>query len=444
MQYRPTAVKGRTLAEWSNWSRTTRADVDIVTVRDVEHIQQICADAKAAGRRVKPIGAGHSFTAIGQPIDTQLRMDNISGLISADTDTGRVWARAGTRLSDAVVQLHDLGLGLSNQGDYDRQTLSGATSTGTHGTGIGLTGFAGMVRGVELVQADGSLLRISDTENASLLPAAALSLGALGVVTAIEYQCEPRYLLTATETPARLDAVLADLDHHVEDNDHFEFFWFPDTDRVLTKTNERHRDESRRDPMPAWKDRWENDILSNRLFGAMNALSARLPRATMPINHVSARALSAKTYSDWSHVVYPTERNVIFRESEFSVPRADAVEVIQRLDGWLKAHRLTTAFPIEVRFTGRDDVWMSTSYDRESAYIAIHQYAGRPHEEYFQAFWDILADYEARPHWGKMHDLDADQLRAVYPKFDDFVEVRDRLDPTRVFANPYLDKVLGA
>lgn len=432
------------MAEWSNWSGTTRADVEIVTVRDVEHIQQVVAEASQAGRKVKPIGASHSFTAIGQPVDVQLRMDHICGLISADPHTGRAWVRAGTRLADGVKLLHGAGLGLANQGDYDRQTLSGATSTGTHGTGIGLTGFSGMVRGVELVLADGSLMRVTDGENAELLPAVALSLGALGVVTAIEYQCEPRYLLTAAEKPAALPDVLAHIDDHVDGNDHFEFFWFPDTDRVLMKTNERHRDESRRAPMPAWKDRLENDLLSNKLYGALNKFVTRVPRATAAVNQVSARALSAKTYTDWSHIVFPTDRDVRFRESEFSVPRADVVEVLERLDAWHRANPCATAFPVEVRFTGPDDVWMSTSYERESAYIAVHQYVDRPHEEYFAAFWNILRDYEARPHWGKMHELRADDLRRVYPKFDDFVAVRDRLDPQRTFANPYLDTVLGA
>ncbi|WP_153505310.1 D-arabinono-1,4-lactone oxidase [Cumulibacter manganitolerans] len=432
------------MAEWTNWTGTSTASgIDVVRVRDVDHLRQVCAGASARGGRLKPIGAAHSFTGIGQPVQTQLDVSRLSGLISVDAERSRAWLGAGTRLGDAVRALHDAGLGLSNQGDYDRQTLAGATSTGTHGTGLGLTGFAGMVRGVEVVLADGNLLRVTETENAELLPAMSLSLGALGVLTAIEYQCEPRYLLSAHEGPARFGAVLEELDERVASADHFEFFWFPDTDRVLAKTNRRHRDEALRAPLPAWKDRLDNDILSNRVFGVVTALTRRFPRLTAPINQVSARALSEKSYTDWSHVVYPTERNVRFCESEFSVPRADVVAVLRRLEAWHRAHRSATPFPVEVRFTGADDRWLSTSYDRESAYIAVHQVAGRPYEEYFRAFWEILRDYEARPHWGKLHELAAADLRRVYPRFDDFVAVRDRLDPARVFANPYLDRVLG-
>ncbi|GAB3588237.1 D-arabinono-1,4-lactone oxidase [Calidifontibacter terrae] len=433
------------MAEWSNWSGSvTASGIDVVDARDVAHLQEVVAQATAAGRRVKPIGAGHSFTAIGQPVDLQLRMSALSGLGEVDLDAQRVWIRSGTRLSDAVVQLHAQGLALPNQGDYDRQTMSGATSTGTHGTGIGLTGFAGMVRGVEMVLADGSLLRVTERENPELLPAVALGVGALGVITAIQYQCVPAYLLDAREDPEHFEKVLESLDERIDGNDQFEFFWFPDTDRVLAKTNARHHDETRRAPMPRWKDKLENDLLSNRLFEALNRVATRAPSLTKTLNQVSARALSAKSYTDWSHIVYPTERDVRFRESEFSVPRRDAAEVLRRLDAWHRAHPSTTTFPVEVRFTGPDDVWLSTSYARESAYIAIHQYHRRSHAEYFAAFWDILADYEARPHWGKMHRLGADDLRRVYPKFDDFLAVRDRLDPGRTFANPYTEQVFGA
>ncbi|NHN55252.1 FAD-binding protein [Calidifontibacter sp. DB0510] len=436
------------MAEWSNWSGTVVAQPDrIIAVRDVAHVQEICATATRDGLRVKPIGSGHSFTGIGEPVDIQLRMDALAGIRSVDEEAGRVWLGAGTRLADAVVDLHARGLALANQGDYDRQTLSGATSTGTHGTGIGLTGFAGMVRGVELVLADGSLLRITDTSHADWLPGAALTLGALGVLTAIEFQCVPSYLLTSVEKPMELAEVLGGLDDLVDSHDHFEFFWFPASRRVLAKLNERHTDLARRDPLPGWKARLDDDLIANRLFGVVNELTTRVPRLSAPLNRVSTMALSGRSYTDWSHIVYPTDRDVRFRESEFSVPRAAVAPVLRELDGWLRRHSSITSFPLEVRFTAADDRWLSTAYGRASGYIAVHQFHKRPHQDYFEAFWWILRAHcgdEARPHWGKMHDLDAARLRAAYPKFDDFVALRDRLDPARTFANPYLDRVLGA
>jgi FAD/FMN-containing dehydrogenase len=90
-----------------------------------------------------------------------------------------------------------------------------------------------------------------------------------------------------------------------------------------------------------------------------------------------------------------------------------------------------------------DDIWLSTAYGRDTAYIAIHQYAGLPYQAYFELFESIVAGVAGRPHWGKLHSLGAERLRALYPRFDDFRRVRAEADPEARFANPYLARVLG-
>ncbi|WP_265445666.1 D-arabinono-1,4-lactone oxidase [Flexivirga meconopsidis] len=432
------------MAEWRNWSGTVVSRPrEVVMVHDVPHLQLLCEESAREGRRVKAVGAGHSFTGIAEPTDVLVRMDRLSGVRSVDEGTGRVWVHAGTPLHVLGPELQRRGLAMTNLGDIDRQTIAGAVSTGTHGTGAGFTGIAGQLTGVELVQADGSLLRVTETENAELLPAVMLSLGALGIVTALEIQCVPKFLLHAVEAPASLDEVLDGIDERVDGTDHFEFYWFPHTDRVLTKSNTRLTDESKRDPLPAWRSRIDDDLLSNKLFGALNKATTRAPRVIPAINQVSARALSRREFTDWSYRVFASERDVIFRETEFAVPRAAVPDVLRELRSWLSRKVEVIAFPVEVRFAAADDLWLSTAHGRESGYIAIHQYAGRDHSRYFEAFWSMLAGLDARPHWGKMHDLGAAELRSRYPKFDDFVALRDRLDPGRVFTNGYLDRVLG-
>ncbi len=412
-------------------------------VRDLPHLQLLCEESMRSGRRVKAVGAGHSFTGIAEPTDVLVRMDRLSGVRSVDEATGRVWVHAGTPLHVLGPELQRRGLAMTNLGDIDRQTIAGAVSTGTHGTGVGFTGLAGQLTGVELVQADGSLLRVTETENPELLPAVALSLGALGIVTALEIQCVPKFLLRAVEAPASFDEVLDGLDERVDGTDHFEFYWFPHTDRVLTKSNTRVSDESRRAPLPAWRSRLDDDLLSNKLFGALNKATTRAPRVIPAINQVSARALSRREFTDWSYRVFASERDVVFRESEMAIPREAVPDVLRELRTWLSRRVEVVAFPVEVRFAASDDLWLSTAHGRESGYIAIHQYVGRDHRRYFEAFWSLLDGLGARPHWGKMHDLGADELRSRYPKFDEFVALRDRLDPERVFSNTYLDRVLG-
>ncbi|MBB2894743.1 D-arabinono-1,4-lactone oxidase [Flexivirga oryzae] len=432
------------MADWSNWSGTvTSHPRETVLVRDVAHLQLLCEESMLAGRRVKAVGAGHSFTGIAEPTDVLVRMDRLSGMRSVDEATDRVWVHAGTPLHVLGPELRRRGLAMTNLGDIDRQTIAGAVSTGTHGTGAGFTGLAGQLTGVELVQADGSLLRVTETENAELLPAVTLSLGALGIVTALQIQCVPKFLLHAVEAPATLDETLDGIDERVDGTDHFEFYWFPHTDRVLTKSNTRLTDPAARAPLPAWRSRLDDDLLSNKLFGALNKATTRAPRIIPAINQVSARALSRREFTDWSYRVFASERDVVFRETEMAIPRAAVPDVLRELRSWLARRVEVVTFPVEVRFAAADELWLSTAHRRESGYIAIHQYAGRDHRRYFEAFWSMLAGLDARPHWGKMHDLGASELRSRYPRFDDFAALRDRLDPQRVFTNPYLDRVLG-
>ncbi len=433
------------MAEWSNWAGTVQVSPNRVEmVRDTAHLQKVCADARAAGGRVKPVGAGHSFTGVAEATDVLVRMDRMSGVISTDDETSRAWVRAGTPLHVLGPELSRRGLAMTNLGDIDRQSIAGAISTGTHGTGVGFTGLAGQITGVEMVLADGTVKRVTEDEDPQLLPAVSLGLGALGILTAVEIQCVPRFLLCAQESPSTLREVLDTLDHRVDGSDHFEFYWFPHTDRVLTKTNTRTDDETLRSPLPSWRSRLDDDLLSNKLFEGINRLTTRAPGLIGAVNQVSARALSARSYADWSYSVFATARDVRFRESEYAVPREAVPSLLRELESWLRRGTEKVAFPVEVRFAAADDRWLSTAYGRETGYVAVHQYHRRDHSAYFEAFWSMLRDHGARPHWGKMHDLGADELRPRYPKFDDFVALRDRLDPQRVFTNAYLDHVLGA
>lgn len=430
---------------WRNWAGNVSADgIDVLAPGRTEEVAEAVARAARTGRKVKPIGSGHSFTAVGQPVDLQLRMHRLAGIVSHDNDTHRVRVRAGTRLRDLNPQLQARGLALANLGDFDGQTVSGALATGTHGTGDRLTGMAGFVRGLEMVLADGSIVRYDDDHRPDLVPAAAIGLGALGVVTEYELQCVPAFLLRAHEAPDRLDAVLERLEETVRREDHFEFYYFPHTDLVQTKTNTRLDPEATRDPLPRWRAVLDDRILANSAFEGLNRVTSRLPRAIPRLNQVSARALSERTYTDRSYAVLATERTVRFRESEFSLPRDQVADVLRELRDYFRRRDQLVTFPIEVRFTASDDRWLSTSYGRPSGYVAVHQYHRRDHQPYFRDVWAMLDGPDARPHWGKMHDLGADELHSRYEKFDDFVVLRDQLDPDRVFGNPYLERALGS
>jgi FAD-linked oxidoreductase len=399
--------------------------------------------AQARGIPVKAVGAGHSFTAVAATDGLQLRLDRLSGITHVDRGRGRVRVLAGTPLHVLSPALDALGLALPNLGDIDRQSVAGAISTGTHGTGARLQGIAAAVSGLVLALADGSLLECSVEVEPEVFQAARVGLGALGIITEVELQCVPAFRLHAKEFGADLVDVLARLEEDVEAHDHVDMHWFPLTDRVLVKHNDRVGPEHQGEPLPRWRALLDDELLSNRLFELTNRGATRWPGVVPRLNAVSARLLGAREYTDDSWRVFVAERRVRFRESEYAVPRAAVADVIVAVRNWLEQHRAPLTFPLEVRFIGADDIWLSTAYERENAYIAVHQYHRMDDHGAFAAFEAIVAEHAGRPHWGKLHTLGADRLGELYPRFGDFVAVRDRLDPGRRFTNPYLDRVLG-
>ena len=431
--------------DWSNWAGTQSARLArVATPRSEADVVEEIRRAARKGLRVKAIGAGHSFTGVAVTDGVQLRLSALTGITSIDSTRGEATVRAGTPLHVLVEELAAFGYALPNLGDIDRQSLAGATATGTHGTGLRLPGLSAGVRALRIVLADGSVVDCSPTREPHLFQAARLGLGALGVVTEITVAVVPAFLLHAVERPERLPEVLAHVDTLAETNDHFEFYWFPHTDRAVTKRNNRVPEGTARRPLRAWRERLDDDLLSNRVFELTNRVATRVPRSTRGINAVAARALSSRQYTDSSHKVFVTAREVRFAESEWAFPRATLREVLRELREWVDTHDERISFPVECRVAAADDVWLSTAYEQESCYVAVHRYHRQQRGAYFDAFEAIAANHRGRPHWGKLHTRDADYLRSVYPRFDDFLAVRDRVDPQRGFANPYLDRVLGA
>ncbi len=431
------------MAIWTNWAGTVQAEVSEHAPGSVEAVQEAIATAAASGTAIKAIGAGHSFTAIGQTDGVQLQPHNLTGVLSSDSTTGLVTVLAGTRLHELNETLWHLGLSMSNLGDIDVQTVAGAISTGTHGTGAKLGGIATQVHGLQLALADGRLLDVDAVTDPEMLGATRVGLGALGVITTVTLQCEPAFALAASEAPSSLDAVLADLDSLVEGNDHFEFFWFPHTRSVLTKRNNRVLPGTELAPLGRIRHYVDDELLANSAFDVVNKLTTRRPSLIPRANAFAARMLSARDFIDRSYKVFASPRRVKFREMEYAVPRETVPHVLAEIEAYLARSGEQIGFPVEVRFAAADDIWLSTAHGRDSGYIAVHQYHLREHETYFRAVEAIARSVDGRPHWGKLNNLTAEDFRSTYPRFDDFVALRDRLDPQRLFSNSYLDRVLG-
>jgi FAD/FMN-containing dehydrogenase len=297
--------------------------------------------------------------------------------------------------------------------------------------------------GATLVTADAAILTVDETQNADLLPAVALGLGALGILVDVTLQCVPAFVLHAVEHPEPLDDVLANMLPRAAEADHFEFYWFPHTDVALTKTNTRLPESAVRLPLPRVGKWIDEAVLSNGLYRVACGLGAVAPGIVPPFSRLAVRLTGDREYTDVSTRVFTQSRTVRFREMEYALPVQNVGAAFTEMRALISRRGWKISFPVEVRFAAADDLWLSTAHGRATAYIAVHRYWRESPTEYFEAVEQIMLSHGGRPHWGKMHTLDAEALRTRYPRFDDFVALRDRLDPSRMFANRYLERVLG-
>ena len=429
---------------WENWGRSARVrPVRVERPNSVDAVRRAVLAAAKSNLRIKAVGAGHSFTGIAVAPGVMLDMSDLHGVIDVDLERGRVRLYSGTRLHQIPGLLRPLGLAMENLGDIDRQSISGATSTGTHGTGAPFGGISTQIVAATLVTADGEPLTVDETQNAEMLPAVALGLGSLGIIVDVTIQCVPAFVLHAIERPEPLEQLLAELPERVAGADHFEFYWFPHTDVALTKTDTRLPIETPLKPLPRFGKWLDETLLSNGIFRVLCAVGTVVPAIIPPFSRLAVRATGNREYTDVSHRVLIQSRTVRFREMEYALPADQVVPAFNEVRALIAERGWRISFPIEVRFAASDDLWLSTAHGRESGYIAVHRYYRENPTEYFAAVERIMTAHGGRPHWGKMHTLDAAQLTERYPRFADFVALRERLDPQRRFTNMYLDRVLG-
>jgi L-gulono-1,4-lactone dehydrogenase len=417
---------------WTNWAGDQRcAPVSIERPGSEDELAEVVARSE----RAHVAGSGHSFTDApctdGVLIDIG-RMDRVLG-----QDGELLTVEAGITLHELGRRLAERGLAMENQGDIDRQTLGGALSTATHGTGARFANLSAQVAGMRLVTSSG-VVELSEGDD---LRAARVGIGALGAISAVTLRCVPLFTIRRVDEPRPLEETLSRLGELADGSDHFEFYFFPYDDTALVRLSERGQMEP--EPVPAWKLYLEETLLENRAVDLGSRLGRRFPKLIPAIHRAYGRVVSRQVRTDHGYRVYPSRREVRFTEMEYGVPRESGVEAIRRVIDLVRRRRLPVTFPIEVRVTAPDDAFLSTAGGRDTVYVAVHQYRGMEFESYFRGVERIMDDYGGRPHWGKRHYQSAATLRPRYPDWDRFQAVRARLDPEGRFQNDYTERVLG-
>lgn len=425
---------------YENWGHTVRFQPQEIRYprREEEIIQAV---QRAAERRVplRVVGAGHSWTPLIETEGILLSLDRMQGIISISPTEHLVTIWAGTRLYRAFQLLWKAGFSLSNQGDIDRQSIAGAFSTGTHGTGKAFGILATQVAHYRFISGTGEIVDVYPEQQPELFRALQVSLGLLGVITQVTLQVEPRYFLRLIKKIEPLEAVLEKSESYLSQYRHFEFFWFPYSDAALVKLTER----STKAGTTSFWQRWATDRLwENGAFWVLNKLAEWFPKRSPALCRFAGRNMSADERIDRAYRVFASPRWVRFREMEYGVPAAAGPEVLREIRRWVEKYQPAVSFPIEYRYVKADDIPLSPAYGEDRIFIAVHAYHRMPYETYFKGIEEIFQAYEGRPHWGKMHTASLEYLSKVYPKLGEFLALRDRWDPQGVFLTPYLRRLL--
>ena len=327
--------------------------------------------AVAGAEKVRVAGAGHSFTDAVLTDGTLLSLRHLDRVLDADRASGLVRVQAGITLHALSDALAAHGLGMPNLGDIDVQSVAGATATGTHGTGAQLPNISAAIRAVELTLADGTTVELDGGDE---LLAARVSVGALGVVSAVTVQAVPEFTLEGVDSPAPLEETLDRLDELGAANDHFELFTFPHSPVALTRANNR-TDEPPRPPGPA--RRWAEDILiTNHAFGALCRLGKLRPAWIPALNRLVTRLAGTRRRVDRADRIFSSPRRVRFTEMEYALPRHHLAAAVRAVRAAITERGFAVPFPIEVRLVAPDDALLSPAGGRETGYVAVHMYRG--------------------------------------------------------------------
>jgi FAD/FMN-containing dehydrogenase len=398
---------------WHNWSGSVGcAPGRIVAPGSEAEVAAAVREAAREGASVRVVGSGHSFVPLCATDGVLVTLDALHGVVEVDAERRRATVWAGTKLHRLGPLLHAAGLAMANLGDIDRQSLGGAVGTGTHGTGPTLGSISTQVVGIRLATADGDLLDCSAEREPELFGAARVAVGALGIATQITLQLLPAYRLRERTWVEPFEECMAHLDALIAANRHFEFFWLPGPDACAMK--------------------------------ALNPTEAEIftPPSPPPAPPGSLGRYTKPDRVDWSHRVLPSERNVRFNEMEFAVPAERGPECLREIRALMQTKHRDVTWAVEYRTLRADDIPLGPAHGRETVTISIHQAAELPHAPFFAAAEAIFRNHRGRPHWGKCHSHRAGELRDLYPQWDAFGAVRERIDPAGRFLNGYLRELL--
>ena len=419
---------------WSNWSGFVTAYPKLIaTPADAGELAEL---VRSAPGPLRVAGAGHSFTPLVQSEGTIVSLEKIEGLISHDAANNRARVRAGTRLGALMHILRDIGQGLPNMGDIDKQAIGGALGTATHGSGPTLGAYHTQLEALQLVDGHGRLREFSRSGGLDMIHATGVALGSFGVLTEVTMNNVATYRLRRRKWVLPVGDVLRDFEKMMAAHRSAEFYYIPFADHVQFIASDFS------DAAPTTRPT-EDDEEGLATLRKLRTALRWLPSVRRALIKGAVRKVPSEDYvQEWLNV-YVSDRRTRFNEMEYHLPYEEGPKALAEIIALTEKHFPEVYFPMEVRSVAPDEFWLSPFYKRLTCSIAIHHDAANDPLPFMRAAEPIFRRYGGRPHWGKMHSLKAADFKKLYPRWDDAMAVRRDLDPENFFVSPYMAGLFG-
>jgi FAD-linked oxidoreductase len=428
----PIDTKGRAL--WSNWAGNEHS-YPVVRAAPANEAE-LAALLPKAQTPVRPVGSGHSFTALVPTEGTLLSLDRLSGLVRHDAASMTASVRAGTKLSALGPMLAGIAQEMPNLPDINKQTLAGALATGTHGTGKGVKAIHGEVTAMRLVLPNGEVAECSRDVQPDLFHAARVSLGAFGVLSEVTLQNRPLERVKKVVTLVDTDDILRQWPALAEKHRNAEFLVLPFTGKSALITH-----DTTTEPVSPRGPDGDTDTLMD--LKSLRDLFEFTPELRKKAAQSAMADIPPDIAIDEGWKLLSNERPVRFKEMEYHLPIGEQVGVLREIIRRIESDARGVFFPIEARIIAPDDAWLSPFHERESGSIAVHAWYKEDHDWMYKLAEPVFREAGGRPHWGKLHSLGAKEFKQLYPQFAEADAVRRSVDPNGRMLNPFLKRIFG-
>lgn len=431
---------------WTNWSKSfTTTPSAIFQPNSEKEIIEIVKKAGQENKVVKAVGSGHSCSLIAS-IDDGYLLDlqtNYQGVINFDKNTKQLTVKSGTSLRKIADFALANNCALDNLGTIVDQSISGAISTGSHGSGINHGAIDQSILTVSIITAEGHIKIFDKRTNTDDFHLAVVSLGALGIISTVTIQLVKNFNIKITTKDISFDEMITHIPKAYTD-DYMRFWWAPHTNRV--QYWEAHKTDDTCGSPSLWNHYVNNLFKGNFLHELGLWITSFVPKQIPTLNKWMYRLLLSKENTTVTNFLDGFTLPILVKQKvmEYAIPIEHTEVVLKEIKEVLKVKKYLVHMPIEVRFTPKNEAALSMAFGRKTTYIGIIAYKpfGKDinYDAYFEDIHNIYTRYEGRPHWAKVTYYTKEELQALYPNWDTFKKFRSKIDPKGRFLNNYLGK----